>query len=455
MKRLTLGEIATIVGGQLRDQADADRPVTGIDIDSRIINPGDLFVPIVAERDGHDFVGSAIANGASGYFCAATHPLASDPDAPAGGILVDDPLAALTELGQWHRDTINPTVVCVTGSNGKTTTKDFIAAALQPLGEIVATKGSFNNEIGMPLTLCALTDDTKVLVSEVGARGVGHIAAAMPMLRPDIAVVTTIGAAHVGEFGSEEAIAQAKGELVEALKSNGLAILNADNAACAGLANRTKAPVITVGTTEAADLHPDHQHLTDAGVVVLDLNGQPLTAPLPGVHQTTNLLAAIAVADALKIPREASLPALAQAQVSPMRMATTTVGNVTIINDAYNANEGSMVAALDTLAAMHTTQRIAVLGFIHELGEDEAKILGRIAQHSHAVGIDTVIGVNAGGQYAAGRPDTIEVSTVEDALPAVLNALTGDPAVVLVKASRAEGLEQLVTALTTHLEQAA
>lgn len=455
MKRLTLGEIASIVGGQLRNPSDTDRPVTGVNIDSRIIKAGELFVPIVAERDGHDFVGAAITSGASGYFCAAIHSLATDPNAPAGAILVDDPLAALTQLGQWHRDTINPTVVCVTGSNGKTTTKDFIAAALSPLGEIVATKGSFNNEIGMPLTLCALTDSTQVLVSEVGARGIGHIAAAMPMLRPDIAVVTTIGAAHVGEFGSEAAIAQAKGELVEALQPDGLAVLNADNAACAGLADRTSASVITVGITEDADLHPDDQHVSAAGVVVLDIAGQSLTAPLPGVHQTTNLLATIAVADALKIPREASLPALAQATVSPMRMAVTTIGHVTIINDAYNANEGSMVAALDTVAAIQTGQRIAVLGFIHELGQDEATILSRIAKHSLTTGIDTLISVNARGHYAAGRPDTIEVSTVAEALPAVLDALSGDPAVVLVKASRAEGLEQLVTALTTHLEQAA
>lgn len=455
MKCLTLSDIATIVGGQLRNPDDANQQVTGIDIDSRIIACGDLFVPIVAERDGHDFATAAVVNGASGYFCAAAHPLASDPDAPAGAILVDDPLDALTRLGQWHRDTINPTVVCVTGSNGKTTTKDFIAAALQPLGEIVATKGSFNNEIGMPLTLCALTDNTKVLVSEVGARGVGHIAAAMPMLRPDIAVVTTIGAAHVGEFGSETAIIQAKGELVEALQPDGLAILNADNTACASLVDRTNANVVTVGTTKDADLHPDNQHISEAGVVILTLNGQTLTSPLPGVHQTTNLLAAVAVADALKIPRESSIPALEQAVVSPMRMAMSNIGNVTIINDAYNANEGSVMAALDTLAAMQATKRIAVLGFLHELGEDESSILGRIAQHSQAVGIDTLIGVNVGGQYVAGRPDSIEVSSVSDALPVVLDALTGDPIVVLVKASRAEGLEQLVTALTNHLEQAA
>lgn len=454
MKPLTLGAIAAIVDGDLRDQSDHDRRVTGIDIDSRLISPGDLFVPIVAERDGHDFVAAARDAGASGYFCARTHPLASAPDAPNGAILVDDPLAALTQLGQWHRDTINPTVVCVTGSNGKTTTKDFIAAALQPLGEIVATKGSFNNEIGMPLTLCALTDHTKVLVSEVGARGIGHIAAAMPMLRPDIGVVTTIGAAHVGEFGSEATIVQAKGELVEALQPTGLAILNADNAACASLAARTSAPVITVGAYAAADLHPDHITVNTDGVVVLNLDGLPLTAPLPGVHQSTNLLAAIAVADALNVSREASIPALEQAVVSPMRMATTTIAHVTIINDAYNANEGSMVAALDTLAAMDTHHRIAVLGYIHELGEAEAETFSRIAQHSQTVGIDTVIGVRTGGQYAAGRPDTLEVPTISAALSAVLDVLTDSPTVILVKASRAEGLEQLVTDLTTNLEQA-
>ena len=457
MITLTIGEIATIVGGHLLDpERDANHRATGVTIDSRQTRPGDVFVPVVAERDGHAFIADACANGAVAFFCAKDHPIIQSPQCPAGAILVEDPVAALTALGTWHRDTVNPTVVAVTGSNGKTTTKDFIRAALAPCGEVVATHGSFNNELGMPLTLCALTETTKVLVCEVGARGIGHIAQAMPMLRPDIGVVTTIGAAHIGEFGSEDAISQAKGELVEALPEDGLAILNADNAACAALAGRTTAPVRTVGTSPTADVHPDAIHVDAQGVVTLTLGDHHVRSPLPGVHQPTNLLAAIAVADALGVPRADSLPALSQATVSPMRMAMTTVGNVTIMNDAYNANEGSMIAALDTLAAVQCTQRIAVLGYVHELGDDDGAILGRIACHSADVGIDLVIGVNARGLYQAARPDVQEVAAIPDALALIQAHLRPDePSAILVKGSRAEGLERLVTVLTTHLEQAA
>lgn len=456
MKPLTRAQIATIVGGALRSSEDeGDTIVTGVSIDSRTIEPGQLFIPIVAERDGHSFIANAIAKGATGYLCAKDHPLASDPNAPDGAILVTDTVDALTQLGQWHRDTIDPLVVGVTGSNGKTTTKDFIAAALGQCKSVVATKGSFNNELGMPLTLCDLNDDTEVLVCEIGARHIGDIKAAMPALRPTIGVVTTIGAAHVGAFGSESAIAEAKGELLEVLPDDGLAIVNADNPACLALGARTKAKVVSVGTNPGADLHPEALEVSDTGFVAITLDGQTFTSPLAGVHQTTNLLAAIGVADALGIARHDAIAGLVNAQVSPMRMAMTTIGHVTIINDAYNANEGSIIAALDTLSAMATTRRIAVLGMVWDLEDQVESTLSRIAQHSMSTGIDTLISVNANGYYRAGRPDTIETTSIEDGIAALIEALDTTPTVVLVKGSRAEGLERIVTALTTHLEQAA
>ncbi|WP_336250500.1 UDP-N-acetylmuramoyl-tripeptide--D-alanyl-D-alanine ligase [Stomatohabitans albus] len=456
MITVTLNHLATIVGGQVRDPAIAgERTVRGVTIDSRQVAPGDLFVPIIAQRDGHDFVSQATATGATGYLCQQDHALATAPDAPSGAILVPDTVEALTKLGQWHRDTVDPIVVGVTGSNGKTTTKDLIAAALGSVKPVVATKGSFNNELGLPLTLCTLTEDTEVLVSEIGARGIGHIKAAMPILRPSIGVVTTIGAAHVGAFGSEAAIAEAKGELVEALPPEGLAILNADNPACAELAGRTSARVQTVGTKTTADLHPDNLSTDAHGRVTFCLDGQLVRAPLPGIHQTTNMLAAIAVADALDIPRIHSLPALAHARVSPMRMASTTVGQVTIIDDTYNANEGSIIAALDTLAAIRAPRRIAVLGMVHDLEDQLKPTLSRIAQYSEDIGIETLVSVNAQGLYRAGRDDTHEAASLDEAVDLLISLIGTQPAVVLVKASRAEGLEYIVSALTTHLEQAA
>lgn len=451
---LTPAAIAEIVGGTIRpDDPNAAEVVTGINQDSRLIQPGDCFVPITGDRDGHDFIDGAISQGALAYFCAKSHPLATDPNAPAGRIVVEDPLAALTQLGRWHRDTIDPTVVVVTGSNGKTTTKDFLAAALAPTYRVIATKGSFNNELGMPLTLCALNDATEVLVCEIGARAIGDIASAMPWLRPDIGVVTTIGAAHVGTFGSIEAISQAKGELVEALGPDGVAVLNGDNPATLALAQRTQAKVITAGETPTLMIHPDAVSTNGDGHVVLTVGAQTLTAPLPGIHQSTNLLLALAVADHLGVPREQSLDALATAPVSPMRMAVTTIGPYQIINDAYNANEQSTTAGLATLAAMTNGRRIAVLGMIGDLGAYTDATLARIAQTSTDLGIDVLISVGTEGRYQAGRADCIDLATIEEVVDAIVALDDGQPTVVFIKGSRAAGLEQLVSLLHTALEQ--
>ncbi|MEE8602312.1 UDP-N-acetylmuramoyl-tripeptide--D-alanyl-D-alanine ligase [Euzebya tangerina] len=446
--------VADIVGGELIGAGTGE--VTGISIDSRTTRSGDLFVPLDGEHtDGHRFISSAQAAGAVAHLCAAAQaPSVAGP----GAIVVDDPLDALTGLGAWVRDAVDPLVIAITGSNGKTTTKDLTAAAIGAGRRVVANPGSFNNELGLPLTLCLLQPDTEVLVCEIGARGIGHIAQVMPMLRPDVAIVTTIAEAHIGEFGSIEAIVQAKGELVEGLDPGGVAILNADVPACAGLAQRAPGRVITVGRSGSADLSPDAVEADDHAVVTMTVKGQRVRLPLPGQHQVTNGLLALAAAEIAEVDLETAAEGLASAAVSRWRMEISTVGGVTIVNDAYNANLDSMRAALATAAGMRVDgRRIAVLGFMAELGdrtESAHRTVGEVVAES---GVDRLIVVEeravaiAQGAQDGGFDGPLDV--VADAAAAA-TAVTGSVTagdLVLIKASRSAGLEAVAQRLTDHL----
>jgi UDP-N-acetylmuramoyl-tripeptide--D-alanyl-D-alanine ligase len=454
---LTLDAVADVVGGELA--ADTGTIVTGVSIDSRTTRPGDLFVPLHGEHaDGHAWIGAAMAAGAAGYLCAADRPEAAaalDGGGPAGAVVVDDPLDALTGLGAWVRDEVDPVVIAITGSNGKTTTKDMTAAAVGAGRVTVANPGSFNNEIGLPLTLCLLTPETEVLVCEVGARGIGHIAAVMPVLRPDVAVVTTVAGAHLGEFGSLEAIARAKAELVQGLGPDGVAILNAD--VPAALAMRAVAPgrVVTFGRDATADVHPDEVSFDATATATIVVAGIRTTLPRPGVHQVGNALAALAAAEVVGVPPGIAAAGLAAAGVSRWRMEVArSDAGVLVVNDAYNANPDSAVAALDTLAAMHADgRRWAVLGFMAELGEDTGPGHRRVGAHAAATGVDVLLvvearaGAIADGAREAGFTGTVLTAPdIGEAADALLREVApGD--VVLVKASRSVGLERIADAV--------
>jgi UDP-N-acetylmuramoyl-tripeptide--D-alanyl-D-alanine ligase len=454
---LRLDALAEIVGGALIDPACGARIVDSVTIDSRQARPGALFVALPGERaDGHDFVAGAAGAGAAGHLVRAGHPAF----APGTAIVVDDPADALLGLGAWLRDTLDPTVVAVTGSSGKTTAKDFIAAAVAVCRRVVANVGSYNNELGVPLTCCRLEVDTEVLVAEIGARGLGHIARLAAVVAPDIAVVTSVGAAHLELFGRVETVAAAKRELVEGLGADGLAVLNADDRLVVGMAERAPGRVLTYGTSADADWRAVDLEFDELARPRFRVRGVEVRLPRPGAHNVGNALAALAVADACGVAPAQAAEGLATAALSPWRMELVrTPAGLTVVNDAYNANPASMAAALRTLGSMRPGQggrRWAVLGEMAELGPGSADEHARVGRLAAQLGIDGLVLVGAragviGDAAAAARPQAgPTVCRAADAEPAVAllrrRLRPGD--VVLVKASRAAGLERVAQALT-------
>ncbi|MBB5933480.1 UDP-N-acetylmuramoyl-tripeptide--D-alanyl-D-alanine ligase [Streptomyces zagrosensis] len=467
MISLSLAEITALVGGQPHDIPDLQRLVTGpVVIDSREVRPGGLFAAIAGERvDGHDYAEGAIADGAVAVIAAR----------PVGvpAIVVDDVVAALGALARAVVERLGARVIGLTGSAGKTSTKDLIAQLLERLGPTVWTPGSFNNEIGMPLTALRADDTTRHLVLEMGARGIGHIRYLAELTPPHIGLVLNVGTAHIGEFGSREQIAQAKGELVEVLPAadaGGVAVLNADDPLVRAMASRTKASVLLFG--EAADAHvrAENVRLTDLGQPSFTLRTPTgcgdVTMRLYGEHHVSNALAAAAVAHALGMPAPEIARALSEAgQLSRWRMEVTErADGVTIVNDAYNANPDSMRAALRALVAMGSAHRAqggrtwAVLGQMAELGEEslaEHDAVGRLAVRLNvsklvAIGGREAAWIDMGAKNEGSwGEESVHVSDARAAVELLRRELRpGD--IALVKASRSVGLEQVAMELLSE-----
>jgi UDP-N-acetylmuramoyl-tripeptide--D-alanyl-D-alanine ligase len=467
MIELALSDLAVMTGGELSGISAAEaasRVVTGpVVVDSRLVGSGGLFAAVAGERvDGHDFAAAAMRAGAAGVL--ATRPV----DGPA--VIVDDTVAALGRLARavldrLHADGSGLRVIGVTGSQGKTGTKDLLAQLLATQGPTIAPPGSFNNEIGLPLTALQVDPTTRYLVLEMGARGRGHIRYLCEVAPPQIGVVLNVGLAHLGEFGSREEIALAKREIVEALPPDGVAVLNADDPFVAAMAEHTNARLVTFGIGSGAGTGAD----VCAEQIVLDEHGRPafrLVTPrgvaearlrLHGEHHVVNALAAAAVALELGLTPDEIAEALGRAEaLSRWRMEVTErADGVTVVNDAYNANPDSMRAALKALVAMARGRRTwAVLGEMRELGQaarEEHDAVGRLAVR---LDISRLVVVGEGakpthlgaslegswGEESAFVPDT------GAALELLRNELRpGD--VVLIKASRAAGLEQVADAL--------
>jgi len=412
--------------------------VDGAAIDSRLVAPDQLFVAIAAERDGHEFVGDAVARGAMAVLCERHQP------AGATAILVDDTRAALLDAGRLARARLPDTVVGITGSVGKTTVKDLTAAALGAARRTHASVRSFNNELGVPLTLLSAPDDVEAVVVEMGARGKGHIALLCSVARPTIAVVTVVALAHAEMFGTLDAVAEAKGELVEALPASGVAVLNADDALVAAMARHVRGRVLRFGLDHAdVDLTAEDVRVDDDLRASFRLRSPMGTADVRlgvrGAHQVMNALAAAGAALAAGVDVDAVASGLANATASPWRMALSrTPGGAVVLNDAYNANPTSMAAALDALAALPARRRIAVLGRMAELGPDSDLEHRRIAGYAEELGIE-VIAVAAPEYERRGVED---LDGAVDALGAI-----GEGDAVLVKGSRVAGLEQLAERL--------
>jgi UDP-N-acetylmuramoyl-tripeptide--D-alanyl-D-alanine ligase len=461
MIELTLAEVAELVGGALITPAARDIAVTGsVTVDSRTAGAGDLFVALPGERvDGHRFLAAAADAGAAGA-------LATRPDTALPTVVVDDPVVALGRLAaavhaRLARNGLR--TLAITGSSGKTSTKDLLGQVLAAAGPTVSPPGSYNNDIGLPLTVLSADERTRYLVLEMGSRGPGHIARLCRVARPEVGLVLNVGTAHLGEFGSPDGIAAAKGELVEALPGHGTAVLNADDPRVAGMAGRTAARVLTTGRSTGADVRAVGGRLDDGArarfTLVVDGAEHPVALQVVGEHQVANALAAAGAAHAVGLSPEAIAAALSAARPrSRWRMEVEQrADGVTIINDAYNANPESMRAALAALAGLPARRRIAVLGGMAELGDTAPAEHERLGRDAVAAGADLVVAVGpdavgiARGAVAAGRRAGEESVHVPDRVAAreLLSGLLRPGDVVLVKASRAHGLEQLAAELLT------
>jgi UDP-N-acetylmuramoyl-tripeptide--D-alanyl-D-alanine ligase len=467
MLTLTAGKLAGAMGGRLVSGSSAVR-VTGIAIDSRAVNPGDAFVALSGDHhDGHDFVTDVLSRGASAVLI--TRPLdevegLSDAAMSVGAAVIEvpDAVTAVQDLASWQRGRLGAVVVGVTGSTGKTTTKDLLTSVLTRRRRTVATAGNRNNELGAPLTILEADADTEVLVVEMAMRGLGQIARLAEITRPTIGLVTNVGQSHIEVVGSEDAIAEAKGELVAAVPTDGAVVLNADDARTEELAARAQSRVVRYGLTPDADVRAENVTLDEMSHASFDLVHRDqrvaVRMPLPGRHNVYNALAAAAVAIELGVGLQDIAEGLSAATVTDMRMQTfMTASGTTVVNDAYNANPTSMKAAVDTLAAMEAEgRRVAVLGDMAELGSYTDLAHFRIGEHVARSGIERLVTVGprairiAEGARAAGMSEARVESfpTVESANEALQSAV-GSGDVVLVKASRVMGLERLVDGLVS------
>ncbi|MCC0098637.1 UDP-N-acetylmuramoyl-tripeptide--D-alanyl-D-alanine ligase [Streptomyces flavotricini] len=464
MIALSLAEIADITGGRPHDIPDPSVRITGpVVIDSRQVEAGSLFAAFAGEHvDGHDYAERAVASGAAAVLAAR----------PVGvpAIVVADVEKALGALARAVVGRLGTDVVALTGSAGKTSTKDLIAQVLQAHAPTVWTPGSLNNEIGLPLTALRATEETRHLVLEMGARGIGHIEYLTGLTPPRIGLVLNVGTAHIGEFGGREQIARAKGELVEALPAEadgGVAVLNADDPLVRAMSARTKARTVLFGEADDADVRATEVRMTPAGQPSFTLHTPTgcgeVTLRLYGEHHVSNALAAAAVAHVLGMSTQEIATALSGAgTLSRWRMEVTErADGVTIVNDAYNANPESMRAALRALAAMGGAARVdggrtwAVLGPMAELGDAslaEHDAVGRLAVRLNVSKLVAVGGREASwlqlGAYNEGSwgEESVVVSDAQAAIDLLRSELRpGD--VVLVKASRSVGLERVALAL--------
>ena len=447
---MTVREIADAVSGVIHD-VDPETLVSSVVIDSREVTPGSMFAAIPGERfDGHEFAGAAHSGGAICVLSMRT------VDAPC--IVVDDTTLALGRLASAARQRLTCPVIALTGSSGKTSTKDLLAQVLETDGPTVAPSGSMNNELGCPLTILQADAHTDYLVLEMGMRGLGHIAYLCQIARPSIGVLLNVGTAHVGVVGSPDAIAQAKGEIIEGLPDDGFAVLNGDDPKVMAQADRTRARLVTFGTSVDDDARATDIRL-DAGArpsFTLHWGDQaePVRLQLAGEHQVGNALAVAAVARSLGLGIEQIAMGLRGATArSRWRMEITeTPGDITVINDAYNANPESMRAALRTAWSMAAGRRTwAVLGQMRELGERSEGEHAQIGRLAHELGM-RVLSVGSpsivDAARAAGADDALaQLVPDADAAIAILRASIAPGDVILVKASRSIGLERVALAL--------
>jgi UDP-N-acetylmuramoyl-tripeptide--D-alanyl-D-alanine ligase len=461
MAAFSIRELVRATQGALVS-GDLGVPVTGVSIDSRTLQVGEAFFAIVGHRlDGHAFLGDAAVRGAA---CVVVHTLPDEPPANVPLVLVEDTTRALGSLAAWHRAKFSLPVVAITGSLGKTTAKELTAAVLATRWEVLKPASSFNNQWGLPLTLLRLGAEHGAAVVELGTNQAGEIATLAAIARPTVGVVTVVAEVHTEFLGSIEGVAQEKAALVRALGPEGVAVLNADDPRVAAMAREAKGRVVTFGRAAGATLRVVGEVTdTDDGIALtLEAGGRRVAVAVAfaGRHHVVNVLAAAAVGVALDLPLDAVALGLAAARPVGGRGVFRRAGEVTILDDSYNASPTSLRAALDTLAARRAGRRaVVVLGDMLELGalSDEAhREAGRLVAALPAaefVGFGRAAALAVEAARAAGLAEAHHTRTFEDTVAHLLKRLApGD--VVLIKGSRGMRMERVVDALVARLARA-
>ncbi|NCU83393.1 MAG: UDP-N-acetylmuramoyl-tripeptide--D-alanyl-D-alanine ligase [Actinobacteria bacterium] len=421
--------------------------------DSRQINPGDIFLALKGEKaDGHDFISDAMTRGAA--LSLVDRPV-STPH-----ILVDNVLHALAKLATYVRKELKDLkVVGITGSQGKTTTKDLLLSILMAEGETIASLSSFNNELGVPLTLLRCTTKSKYAILEMGARNSGDIAALAAIASPDVGAVLKVGNAHIGQFGSQEMIAKTKGELIAGLKSGAVAVLGTYDSFTPKMESAQGVKRVTFGDSPKCDVRAADIEAR-GGFAFFDLvignERQAVGLQILGLHQVSNALAAAAIANALNVSVSRIATALSNHQsLSKWRMELTEANGLTLINDSYNANPESMEAALNVLALLTQEKggrSWAFLGLMHELGDDSDQMHEDIGKKVQKLGIDYLVAINSKAYLSKFDSSTTSaryLSSWQESLDIFKEFNPGD--VILVKASRAEGLDELASEIKARV----
>ncbi|RKN61989.1 UDP-N-acetylmuramoyl-tripeptide--D-alanyl-D-alanine ligase [Paenibacillus ginsengarvi] len=451
----TISQLAAMAGAESSGYV-ADLLIRGVCTDTRNLTPGSLFVPIRGLRfNGHQYVKDALERGAVAALWAQGEP--DRPDHPAI-IEVEDTLAALQRLAKEYRRQLAVSVIGITGSNGKTSTKDLLAALLSTTFRTHKTNGNLNNHLGVPLTLLGMDEETEIAVIEMGMSAIGEIAALSAIAGPDAAVITSVSEVHLGDLGTRDRIVQAKLELVQGLRPGGLLAYCGDYPQLVEGIDRVgyRGKTVSYGVQPSNDLHPIHWRADDNGFAfVLDEQvPEKFASPIHGRHQMVNALGAIAVARHLGVPEQLIREGLYDATLSGMRNEVVRVGRYLILNDTYKSNPSSVRAALQTLYDFRKPRRkIALLGDMVELGEESEQLHRSIGAELDPERIDLVITVGASGAYIAEEAarrfpgDRVVACADKEEAIARLNKEELDDSLLLIKGSRVLQLERIIEAL--------
>ncbi|WP_349925357.1 UDP-N-acetylmuramoyl-tripeptide--D-alanyl-D-alanine ligase [Bacillus altitudinis] len=454
MIKRTVKQVAQMAGGTLSNEAFGEKQIHGVTTDTRKVSKGALFIPLIGEHfNGHTFASKAVELGAAAVLWNETE---ANPPSGVPVILVEDTLTALQQLAKSYLKEENPRVVGITGSNGKTTTKDMIHSVLQTTYRVHKTDGNFNNHIGLPLTILAMPEGTEIAVLEMGMSAKGEIEFLSNLAEPDAAVITNIGESHMQDLGSREAIADAKCEITKGLKEDGTFYYLGDEPLLRQRANALARSVKTFGESEDCDIKVIHIHqLAEGTEFQVEGYAQGFLIPVLGKHNVKNALAAIAIGQHFGLNERQIAQGLMQTKLTGMRLELfKTDKGITVINDAYNASPTSMKAAIDLVGDMDGfANRILVLGDMLEMGSEEETYHFEVGEYIKPEFIDHVLTFGrlgafiAEGAKKAFGDDRVSSYMDKEELKKKLADVAGPDDVVLVKASRGMRLEDVITAL--------